>query len=226
MSTTITSTQPATHPVISRRTAALAGILGPTVFCVVFTVHGLLLGDEYDAVAEPVSALEAADAAWAQQANFVWLGVCLGLFSVGLHRNLRSARLRRTSAVLFTAMSVGLFLAAALPLREDASGATYDPGGHFLAGTTFFLGSALALVVVSRRMRDDNRWRSLASYTLAAGCVALCCFVLMGAFVMPEGTPLHDYAGVIQRATIMMVTFPCIVTMAWRLLRLASPATS
>jgi hypothetical protein len=226
MTTSTISSRPTTHPVVSRRTAALAGILGPTVFCIVFTLHGFLLGDEYDPVAEPVSALEAADAAWVQQANFVWLALCLGLFAVGLHRHVRPARLRRTSGILLATMPLGLVLAAALPLREDATGATYDPGGHFVSGVTFFLGSALALVVMSRRMRDDDQWRSRAAYTLTAGCVALGCFVLMGGFVIPDDAPLHAYAGAIQRATLLLVTFPCIVTLALRMMRLPEAATS
>ena len=192
------------------------------LFCLVFSVHGWLLGDEYDAVAEPVSALEAGPAGWLQQANFLWLGLCLALFSVGVLRDVPSARLTRVSAGLLFLMPLGLLLAAALPLREDDAGVAYDPGGHFVAGVTFFLSSALALVVLSMRMRADRRWRSLSGYALAAGCAGLVCFVLLGAFAIPDDAPLHDYAGLLQRATITVVTFPCIVALAWRLLRLPS----
>jgi len=38
---------------------ALAGIIGPIVFAVAFVVQGLFRLNEYSAVAEPVSALEA-----------------------------------------------------------------------------------------------------------------------------------------------------------------------
>jgi hypothetical protein len=48
--------------------------------------------------------------------------------------------------------SVGLLLAAAFPLREDAAGVTYDPGGHFIAGVTFFLSTSLAMLALSRRL--------------------------------------------------------------------------
>jgi hypothetical membrane protein len=220
MTSTTSPVHPASRIRITRRTSALAGIFGPVLFCLVFTVHGLLLGDEYDAVAEPVSALEAGTAGWLQQANFVWLGGCLTLFSVGVLRAMESARLARVSAGLLFLMPLGLLLAAALPLREDDAGVAYDPGGHFVAGVTFFLSSALALVVLSTRMRADRRWRSLSGYTLAAGCVAIGSFVLLGAFAIPDDAPLHDYAGLLQRATIMAVTFPCIVALALRLLRL------
>jgi hypothetical protein len=113
-------------------------------------------------------------------------------------------------------------LAAALPLREDEGGATYDPGGHFISGVTFFLSSALVLVVLSVRMRGDANWRNLANYTLGVGCVALVCFVVLGRFAIPDDTPLHDYAGLVQRATLLLVTFPCFITMGLRLLRLTA----
>jgi hypothetical protein len=116
---------------------------------------------------------------------------------------------------------IGLLLAAALPLREDAAGNTYDPGGHFVTGVTFFLCSALALVVLSVRMRGDPNWRGLANCTLGGGCVALSCFVVLGWFAIPDHAPLHAYAGLLQRATILVVTFPVSVTMGVWLLRLS-----
>jgi hypothetical membrane protein len=210
-----------TPAIRTARISALAGICGPIVFSTAFVVQGLVRRDEYDPVAEPVSALEAGPNGWIQQVNFVVFGLLLLVFAVGLNRAITSTRLRRTSGVLLVLSGIGLLLAAALPLREDAAGATYDPGGHFVAGVTFFLGSALALVVLSVRMRGDANWRGLANYTLGAGCVALACFVVLGWFAIPDRAPLHAYAGLLQRATLLTVTFPCFVTMGVRLLRLS-----
>ncbi|MGH3675492.1 MAG: DUF998 domain-containing protein [Mycobacterium sp.] len=203
------------------RVSALAGIWGPIVFSLAFTVQGLLRRAEYDPIAEPVSALEAGPNGWIQQVNFVAFGLALLVFAVGLNRAIATARLRAVSAVLLLLTGIGLLLAAALPLREDAAGATYDPGGHFVSGVMFFLSSALALIVLSVRMRGDAHWRNLANYTLAAGCAAVVCFVLLGRFAIPDGAPLHDYAGLVQRATLLLVTFPCFVAAGLRLLRLS-----
>jgi hypothetical protein len=141
--------------------------------------------------------------------------------AVGLNDAIRCSRLRRASGVLLALSGIGLLLAAALPLREDAAGNTYDPGGHFVTGVTFFLCSALALVVLSVRMRGDPNWRGLANCTLGGGCVALSCFVVLGWFAIPDHAPLHAYAGLLQRATILVVTFPVSVTMGVWLLRLS-----
>jgi hypothetical membrane protein len=152
----------------SARISALAGIWGPIVFSIAFTVQGLVRRGEYDPIAEPVSALEAGPNGWIQQVNFVVFGLLLLVFAVGLNRAIASPRLRTVSGVLLLLTGIGLLLAAALPLREDAAGATYDPGGHFVAGVTFFLSSALALVALSVRMRGDANWCGLANYTLGA----------------------------------------------------------
>ena len=108
--------------------------------------------------------------------------------------------------------------AGAFPLRLDAAGQVYDPGGHSIAGFAFFLTSALALVVVSRRVAADPAWSSLAGWTLAAGIAGLVGFVLMGSLVIPDDAPLHDWAGLGQRAIVLLVLFPARVALSIRLL--------
>jgi hypothetical membrane protein len=201
------------------RVAALAGITGPIVFTVTFLVQQLARSAEYDPIAEPVSALEAGPNGWIQQANFVVFGVMLFVFALGVHRGVARSRFGILGPALLGVASIGLILAAALPLREDAAGATYDPGGHFFAGITFFSSTSLAMLVLSRRLAKDPRFRSLAIYSAVCGALALVGFVVMGRFVMPDDAPLHDVAGLIQRVVIMVVTFPFLVALAVRLLR-------
>jgi hypothetical protein len=54
---------------------AVAGIVGPILFTVTFFVQGLFRLEEYDPVAEVVSALEAGPGGWVQQVNFVVFGL-------------------------------------------------------------------------------------------------------------------------------------------------------
>ena len=74
---------------------------------------------------------------------------------------------------LLLVSGIGLLLAAAFPLSEDAAGVILRPVGHIVGGSTFFLGSALGLIVVSRRLARDPRWQGISTYTLLAGIVAL-----------------------------------------------------
>lgn len=131
-------------------TAAWAGIVGPVLFTAAFLVQEALRRDEFDPVAEPVSALEAGPNGWVQQANFVVFGVLTIAFAVGLHRAVAPTRRGIAGPALLTLSGVALVLAAAIPLREDAAGETYDPGGHVIAGVMFFSTSAVGLVVRPR----------------------------------------------------------------------------
>ena len=132
-------------------------------------------------------------------------------------RPLRRGWVRRSSR----SAACGLFLAAAFPLRENAAGEVYDPGFHFFSGVTFFLGSALALLALSRPLAADHRWRPLATWCGVAGIVALGGFVLLGVFAIPDSAPLHSYAGLAQRTLFLAVTFPCLLAVATRLTRIA-----
>jgi hypothetical membrane protein len=199
------------------RLGALTGIAGPVLFTIAFLAQEVFRRAEFDPIAEPVSALEAGPNGWLQQVNFVVFGLMLLTFAVGLHLGVAPSRLGTLGPLLLSVASIGLFLAAALPLREDAAGVTYDPGGHFIAGVTFFLSTSLAMLVLSRRLRTDPQFRPLATYTAVCGVLAVLGFVAMGRFAMPDDAPLHEVAGLIQRMTILLVTFPCLVALAFRL---------
>ena len=75
------------RPVIAA--GAVAGIVGPILFTVTFFVQGLFRLEEYDPVAEVVSALEAGPGGWVQQVNFVVFGLLTIAFVVALHLGLR-----------------------------------------------------------------------------------------------------------------------------------------
>ena len=199
---------------------AWAGIVGPILFTATFLAQEAFRRSEYDPLAEPVSALAAGPHGWIQSVNFVVFGMLTIAFAVGLHRGLRPTRVGIAGPALLFLSGIGLLLAAIFPLREDAAGVTYDPGGHVVAGFTFFLSSAVALIVLSRRLARDPRWRNLAAYTFVAGIVALGGFLAGGALVMPDGAPLHDWAGLFQRVLILAVVFPCRVVLSLRMLRL------
>lgn len=205
----------------SQRALAWAGIAGPALFTAAFLVQEAFRRHEYSPMRETISALEAGPAGWVQQPNFVAFGMLTIAFAVGLHRGVRHTPRGAAGPVLLALSGIGLVLAAALPLREDAAGVTYDPGGHVVAGVLFFGTSAVGLIALSRRLRRDPQWHALARVTLVAGAAALVGFLLTGALVMPEDGPLHEWAGLVQRLLLLAVLFPCRLLLAVRLLRLS-----
>ena len=158
-----------------------------------------------------------------QQVNFVVFGLLTVAFAVGLHLGLRPTRWGVIGPSLLVLSGMALVWAAVFPLREDASGHTYDPGLHIVGGVTYFLSSAFGLIVVSRRLAADPRWRHLAGYALITGITAVALFLAIRVFVVPEDAPLHAWAGLAQR-TVLAVLFPCTVVLALRLLRVTRAA--
>jgi hypothetical membrane protein len=220
-------TGPSTTPVAQARRrstwlrlCAAAGIVGPLLFTATFLVQEQFRRDEYSPIAEPVSALEAGPNGWIQQLNFVVFAVLLFAFAVGLHHGVQSTRFGFAGPAIIAWGGVGLVLAAVFPLREDVTGATYNPTGlHYMSGPIVFSSIGVGLVVLSRRLARDPSWRSLADYTLGTGIALVVMFVVFGLLVRPDEAPLHDYLGLAQRATLA-VWFPCLIVLAARLLRL------
>ena len=204
------------------RWAAMAGIAGPVLFTVGFLAQEQLRSGEYDPISEVISALEAGDHGWMQQVNFVVLGVLTMVFAVGLHRGLAPSRAGIVGPAALFVSGAANVLAAVFPLRENATGATYDPGGHQIAGTLFFASSFIALIALSRRCAADPRWRTIAGWVLATGVMAALSFPLMGALVIPDDAPLHDWAGLAQRLIVLVLLFPARIALAVRLLRVAT----
>jgi hypothetical protein len=108
-----------------------------------------------------------------------------------------------------------------VPIREDAAGLNITPAGHMVGGNLFFLGSTVALLLLSRRMRRDAAWRDLSTYTLVVGLAMVASAVVMTGLVIPDDAPLHDKAGLAQRLIILALLFPCRMVMAGRLLAVA-----
>lgn len=122
--------------------AGWAGLIGPVLFTLTWVVQELFRIEEYSPIKEPVSALAAGPNGWIQRVNFAVFGVLTIVFAAGLYGVMRSSKPGAVGSALFFVSGLGLLTAMAFPLREDAAGVTYDPGGHFAAGMTFFTSSA------------------------------------------------------------------------------------
>lgn len=203
---------------------ARAGLVAPVVFTLTWVAQEILRLEEYSPVREPVSALAAGPAGWVQSLNFAVFGLLTVVFALGLSLGLRSSVPGVVGSALFLVSGLGLMMAAAFPLREDATGATYDPGGHALAGMTFFTASALALVVISFALPQRADTRSLTVPVRVAGLLLLVANPIMGVLVIPGDAPLHEWAGLAQRVLVLALLFPARMALAHRLLRMAPPA--
>lgn len=204
--------------------AAWAGLIGPALFTLTWVAQELFWIEDYSPIKEPVSALAAGPNGWIQSVNFAVFGVLTMAFAVGLYGVSHSSKAGVVGSALFLVSGLGLLMAAAFPLREDAAGVTYDPGGHFVAGMTFFTSSAIALVVISFALAKRAEFRRLAMPVRVAGILMLVSNPVMGILVIPDDAPLHEWAGLAQRVIVLGLLFPARLALSYRLLRMVALA--
>src|SRR5262245_3298489 len=200
------------------RTLALAGMIAPVLFITLVIVQGALAPD-YSHVAMPISALAAWPAGWIQRLNFYVFGSLMILYAVGLHRGVQATRGGVIGFGLLVVSGVGLLLAGTFSWKMVGGKPTETPL-HVVAAIMSFAPTAAGLIVFSRRLKADPRWRDLAAYTLSSGIVMLLLFVTLGWFAIEDDAPLHPWAGLLQRV-VCAVWFTCTIVLAMRLRRLA-----
>jgi hypothetical membrane protein len=201
---------------------AAAGITGPIIFAVVALVHSLLRPDHI-LMEHPVSALAAGPSGWVQNANFLLFGSLMIAYAVGLHLGVRQSRWGVVGFAFLVLSGIGLMWGGLFP-ATDATGAFQEDRLLHIPGFIMtFLGGGIGLIVMSRRMAVDPRWKSLAPYSLATGTAMLVLILVGGGLVRPPGAPLHAWFGLFQWV-LLAVWFPCTIILALRLLRVARVA--
>jgi Protein of unknown function (DUF998) len=199
--------------------AGVAGIAGPIVFVVVIIVQGLLQPD-YSHVTMPVSALAAWPLGWMQEANFFVFSALMTGYAIGLHLGVGPGKGGLIGPVFLLVSGAGL-LVAGLFSWSRSGGAFVVPVGHVVGAFMSFLGAGLGLIVMSRRMTGDPRWRGVAGYALASGVAIAVLFLAFGKFARPPGALLYEWRGIVQRV-IVAVWFSCTIVLAQRLRRTAT----
>jgi hypothetical membrane protein len=179
---------------------ALAGIIGPLWSTTLIVVQGALHPD-YSHVKMPISALAAWPTGWIQNLNFYISGVLILLFIVGLNGAVRPTPRGRAGFALLLIGGMALMMNGVFPWKM-IDGVPTEPPAHAASAITTFAATGVGMIVFSRRMNADARWRRHAAYTLWSGIVVLILFVIVGFFAVDNGAPLHEWTGLIQRILV------------------------
>jgi hypothetical membrane protein len=179
---------------------ALAGIIGPIWSTALIVVQGVLQPD-YSHIKMPISALAAWPKGWIQNLNFYVMGALTIIFALALHRSVRPMSRGGAGIALLAIGGSGLVLDGLFPWKMVGGVPTETPP-HVVGAITTFASTGLGLIVFSRRMSADSRWRHLAAYTLCSGIAVLVLFVLVGFFAVDNGAPLHSWTGLLQRVLV------------------------
>ena len=194
----------------------LAGIVGPPMFVLVFTLAGLQR-DGYSAIRDAVSDLGVGQDSWIQNANFFVSGTFLVLFGIAFLRaaeDLVGRRRASVGAVLITLSGLGILgsgVFTAAPETEIL---------HFILGFQLAFGSAIASITfVGWQLRRVVGWEGLARYSLLTAGGAVLLIGLSFAALNPE-SPLEEIGvgGLLERALAVEV-FAWHVVFGWRLFR-------
>jgi hypothetical protein len=196
---------------------AIGGVIGPVWFITLVIVQGILQPD-YSHIAMPISALAAWPAGWMQNLNFFVSAIVFAAFVVGVHHTIAPTRYGRAGILLLLTSCVGLVVAGLFPWI-NVNGVPMETPSHVVGAVLVFSGASTGLMVLSRRMVADAEWRGLSGYVLATGIVMLILFVIVGGFAIDDGTPFHQWAGLLQRI-LVVVWFTCMIVIARRALRI------
>jgi hypothetical membrane protein len=198
---------------------ALAGIVGPIFFVLMFTIDGWLSPD-YSPLRQTVSSLGATEPnAWIQNSNFVVFGLLLLAFAVGFSRQMRAVLSRealRTSTLLLVLTGAGLVNDG---FFTQDSVTTLHGLLHALGFLVIFASLIVALFLIGRQLSPIAAWRGYGWYSTITGLVTLGLLIISALLADPL-----QLAGLFQRI-LAVEAFAWYVVMGGRLFALARAQT-
>jgi len=180
--------------IISVQLFALAGVVGPIFFVLMFTIAGWLVPD-YSPLRQSVSSLGAEGPhTWIQNTNFVIFGLLLLAFAVGFFQQMREV-LKREGLVVSTVL---LVLTGAGLVNDgfftEGSVTTLHGLLHGLGFLIIFGSLIAALFLIGGQLRPIAAWRGYGWYSMITGLITLGLLVLSAALADPL-----QMAGLFQR---------------------------
>lgn len=206
------------------RRLSLAGVIGPVLAVLVFTVAGVTRPG-YSPVRQAISDLGTRHGGWLVDAVAVAMGLGLIGFAVSftvLMRPVLSAGVRWFAAVCIALDGLGVVTAGVFT-AAPATVALHTVGSSLGVVTT-----VIAFAVVGIALRRKDSWRRWGVYSLTAAVVALALVAVEYAFLMPR-SPLYGLpvGGAFERADFLW-HYAWYVVFGWRLFRevprLSTPA--
>lgn len=184
------------------RTAALAGIVGPAIFILVFTLEGWLRPG-YSPLAQYVSELSLGPRGWIEIVNFLIVGTLMLWFSHGVAAVFSNGRASKAGPLLLAIIGLCLLLSGPFVTDTNPVFAQKSFAGmvHSLLGAVVFTCAPASCFVFYHRFRQDPDWRPLAAWTLVTGIATAIAVIAMEAGQQP-GSALYPWLGLIQRAAL------------------------
>jgi hypothetical protein len=191
----------------NQRQLAWAGIIGPTLFVVTFTLEGWLRPG-YEPLRMYVSELSLGSRGWIQIINFVVFGLLFLVFTRGVAAEFQSGKASRGGLILLTIIAICYLVSG--PFVMDPTGTslnqmTFHGTLHGIFGGIVFSLMPVSCFVFLRRFREDPKWQFLQWWTLALGTIIAAAVVLLTVATKLPGTQsgFNEWLGLIQRTAIV-----------------------
>jgi hypothetical membrane protein len=188
---------------IGSRTGAWAGVIGPLLFLVTFTIEGWLRPG-YDPRSMFVSALSLGPRGGVQIANFIISGALIALFAHRVASEFKEGKPWQAGPALLSI--IGFSLAASGPFVMDPVAVPFFEMSwhsylHYAFGILVFSLAPVSCFIFFGRFRVDRRWRWFQWWTLAAGLIMTASVAALKGAMLPGS--LHSYVGIIQRMALI-----------------------
>jgi len=190
-----------------RKISAWAGIIGPALFVLVFTIEGFLRPG-YSTLKDFISALSLGSRGWIQIVNFILFGILLLLFTLGVAREFKSGKASRWGVILLLALGICFLLSG--PFIEDVTGTPFSGSSvhgilHGIFGGIVFVVMPITCFVFLRRFREDPKWHSLKIWTLVLGIIISSGVFMMIVSIKIPTTAVYftNWNGLIQRIALV-----------------------
>lgn len=209
-----------------KKLAAWAGMIGPIVFILVFTLEGLFRLN-YNSFEMYISDLSTGPYGWIQIVNFIILGIACLMFTYGVVDEFHDGKMAKAGFILLAIIGFSLFFSGPFitdPINTPRHLWTLHGTIHQLFGALVFLLSPVSCFVFWRCFRNNLEWKSLQLWTFAAGTIVAITvlFLKIGSIQTSFSTnDLTGWLGLIQRTTLIIYLI-WIFTFALRLYRRAS----
>jgi len=190
--------------------AAWAGMIGPIVFILVFTLEGLF-HINYNPFEMYISDLSIGPYGWIQIVNFIILGVAFLIFTYGVVYEFCDKKMPKAGFVLLSIIGFSLLFSGPFvtdPMNTPRNLWTLHGTIHQLFGALVFLLSPVSCLVFWRCFRNNLKWRSLQVWTFASGAImAITVIVLKIGSIQTSflTNSLNGWLGFIQR--IALITY-------------------
>lgn len=179
---------------------ATAAIVGTTYFVVIIAAMHFLSPD-MNPIERPTSEYAVGPFGYLMTSAFVALSLSTWALIIGLRRDLSRPAQSRLGLFFLGVFGIGLLVAATFPIDLDGAPQTLAGTIHAIDGPLTFLSLIVGTNLVSRRFKQDVRWRPIHRFASVLALIMIPEFVAGGLARARE----TGAGGIAQR--ILVVTF-------------------